>query len=157
MLTYDVDLKRFMSQAIKMKYFPIYIGSDGWGSNISIGYGMNGDKLIAYKNNYCKENVYGKLLTEFIKTYTANYHENPNFWSSIGFDSAWVAFLGLSKVNNNFSADNIRNQISKLKSVQLVTTNNFSFSNHNYPNKDVYIFKLSQGGANYIPTLKSNA
>ena len=159
MLTYDIDLKRFLSQAAQKNYFPIYIGSDGWGSNESIVGTIRNNpsyrkQFIGYRNDYWRDDNSNKLNAQFKSVYKSYYHHAPNAWDAIGFDSAWLVFTALLSDASNINPDNLKNRIADTHHLQLVTTNDFEFKLDNAPVKDFYIYKITADGSSYITTLR---
>jgi len=159
MLTYDIDLKRFVSQASERNYFPIYIGSDGWGSNESIVKIMRDNPLyqkhfIGYRNNYWKNDISNKLNMKFKSLYRFHYRSEPDAWNAIGFDSTWIVLSALSKYFHNINSEILKNEIAKTHNLQLLTSGNFEFKPNNTPVKDLNIYKITSNGASYITTLR---
>jgi branched-chain amino acid transport system substrate-binding protein len=97
MFTVDSDFMRFVTQAEKSQFFPVFIGSDGWGTN---GYvyqryvkdSPSGEKFVAFRNSYWKEDAKSEMANLFREAFKKQFHETPNAWNAIGFDAAWVLF-----------------------------------------------------------------
>lgn len=159
MLTYDIDFKKFLSQAAEKNYFPIYIGSDGWGSNESIIRIIHNNSYIrnhfvGYRNDYWSDNNINTLNICFKKLYKKTYTNHPDSWSAIGFDSAWLIFNAFLKKQNKLNAEELKNQIANIHNLNLLTTNNFKFKRDHSPKKALYIYKITIKGAEYLTMLK---
>lgn len=160
MLTYDTDFKRFLYQAAEKHYFPVYIGSDGWGSNEAIinmihNYPVYHNKFVGYRNNYWVENQLSDLKIQFKNVYQANFHTKPNEFNAIGFDSGWVVLNAIQKHPSNINPDLMKCDLENLH-LKLLTTNNFLFKKDHFPDKNLYVYKLTVNGAQYITTIKGN-
>jgi branched-chain amino acid transport system substrate-binding protein len=145
MLTYDTDLFRFYAEAAKENFFPVYVGSDGWGSDKYVYRSLiegqpAGDRFIAYRNTYWNADAKRKLTDQFRNTFETLHNEEPNEWSAIAFDTAWVLFNAMDRAKDPKNTDQIRAELLKLKNISLVTSPSFSFGKNNSPDKELYIF-----------------
>ena len=159
MLTHQTDLLRFALQAANKGFFPVYIGSDGWGSNENIYKKFVTDspfasKFEAFRNSYWKENSPTKMGLEFKNEYKRMFSHEPNAWSAIAFDTSWILFTAMNNAKDNSKGDSIREEMLKLKNTPLVTTQNFKFGTDNSPRKDLYIYEINKNGIHYSETLK---
>ncbi len=155
MLTFQSDLLRFYSMAVKESFFPIYFGSDGWGSNESIFKRMAKEniqrsKFQAYRILYWREESKKSKNIEFKKLFKSKFKEEANAWSAIGYDTVNIILDSMKEKNNGlkFDVDTLRNFTSK----ELITTDNFSFNQNNTPKKDIFIYKIDSSGVHYYAT-----
>jgi branched-chain amino acid transport system substrate-binding protein len=159
MFAHSSDLIRVASHGVKKQYFPIYIGSDGWGSN---GYVLDkivkempeGHKFQAYRNVYWKEDEVNALSTEFRADFERRHKEKPNAWGAMAFDTAWVLFSAMDKASAPDSGDAIRKSLEALHLKELVTTADFTFDKNHSPARDLYIYRINRDGVRYEATLK---
>ena len=158
MLTHQSDLLKFAMQAADKNFFPVYIGSDGWGSNEHVYKNLvvepSQKKFVAYRNSYWKQDATTPIATEFRQTYEKNHLRKPNAWSAISFDAAWVLFTSMDKAAKPSDGESIRRAMVAIKDIHLVTAHHFKFGADNSPRKDLYIYKIDRGGINYEATLK---
>ena len=157
MPTHQSDLLRFLDQSSKVGYFPVYIGSDGWGTNenvfqkvISEGKNL---KFVAYRNYYINENFKSEQLSDFKETYQKLFKKKPRAWSAIGFDTAWLLFSAMKSASLE-NSESIRKHLFKIKNLQLLSTKNFKFGFENSPQKDLFIYKIDKNGSTYERTLR---
>lgn len=159
MLTHQSDLLRFALQAANKGFFPVYIGSDGWGSNEHVHKNLvqespQGDKFRAYRNSYWKEDAKTPMALDFQATYASQNTRKPTAWSAITFDAAWILFTAMDRASSAKDGDAIRKQMTAIKKLPLVTAEHFSFGPDNSPRKDLYIYRLDKNGINYEATLR---
>lgn len=159
MLTHQSDLLRFALQAANKGFFPVYVGSDGWGSNEHVHKNLvkespQGDKFVAYRNSYWKEDAGTAMARSFRKEYAKLHPRKPTAWSAVSFDAAWILFTAMERAANPRNGEQVRQQLQKLRNLPLVTSESFTFGHDNSPRKDLYIYKLDKKGINYEVTLK---
>ena len=159
MLAHQSTLLRFVLQASNKGYFPTYFGSDGWGSNEHLYKNLvveapNGKKFKGYRNSYWKEDSQSPMVTSFKNTFVRMNKRNPNAWSAIAFDAAWVLFLAMDRAKDPRSGESIREQMVKIKNEHLVTADQFTFGPDNSPEKDLYIYRIDGSGINYEMVLR---
>lgn len=158
-LTHQDDLLRFVSQAKEKGFFPVYVGSDGWGSNENlysklVNGSESGAKFIAFRNNYWRDDATSPLITRFKATIEKKTGQKANAWHAITFDAAWLLFTAMAKTKNAGDGEAIRRSMASLKPIALTTAQHFSFGPDNSPHKDLYIYKISKAGIQYEATLK---
>ena len=145
-------------QAADKDFFPVYIGSDGWGSNEHVYKNLvvepSQKKFIAFRNSYWKQDATTPIETEFRKTYAKDQRREPNAWAAISFDAAWVLFNSMDKAAKPSDGESIRKAMVAIKDFNLVTAEHFKFGADNSPRKDLYIYKIDKAGINYEATLK---
>lgn len=159
LLTHDDDLLRFVTQASKYNFFPVFVGSDGWGPSKPIfdrlvNNSKYGDKFIAYHNVYWKEDSKSGLSTDFRKFFVKKYKNDPDAWNAIGFDSAYVLFTSIKNIKGEITSKSIQKSLKNISNLNLVTNNNFSFNSNNSPLSGMNIYQISKSGIKYEATLK---
>jgi branched-chain amino acid transport system substrate-binding protein len=158
MMTHQSDLLKFAIQAADKNFFPVYIGSDGWGSNEHVYKNLVVEpahkKFVAFRNSYWKQDATTPIATEFKKTYAKEQLREPNAWGAISFDAAWVLFNSMDKARKPSDGESIRKAMVAIKDIHLVTAEHFKFGPDNSPRKDLYIYKIDKTGINYEATLK---
>ena len=157
MLTYDIDLKRFSAQAADKGYFPIYIGSDGWGSNESVIKYINSNpayknKFTAFRNICWKADSRANINTLFKFLFLQKYNRNASAFNAIGFDSAWIVFNAFQKKDESEKGVSLRDALASTHNLQLTTSNNFYFKN-NIPIREMYIYQISSDSIKYVTTV----
>ncbi len=157
--SHDADVIQFVVQAEEQKFFPVYMGSDGWGSNQYVyekfvKESKHGAKFVAIRNSYWKEDADNPIAKRFKSAYKKQYNRNPEAWSAIAFDTAWFLFGAMSRAKDPNSGEDIRKELKKTNGVPLVTTDRFSFGEDNSPRKDLYLYRISKDGIQYEATLK---
>jgi branched-chain amino acid transport system substrate-binding protein len=157
--SHDADVIQFVVQAEEQKFFPVYMGSDGWGSNQYVyekfvKESKNGAKFVAIRNSYWKEDAENPIAKRFKSAYKKKYNRNPEAWSAVAFDTAWILFGAMSRAKDPNSGEDIRKELKKTSGVSLVTTDSFSFGEDNSPRKDLYLYRISKDGIQYEATLK---
>lgn len=158
MLTYDISLKRFIFQSAERNYFPVFIGSDGWGSNEYLSKVLLDNyklckNFVGYRNYYWGNDVNNETRKQFIYTFKSLYNYTPNAWNAIGFDSMWVALNGMISNENK----SLVYKLSHLPIIELATTNKFRFNNENSPEKEVNIYKITVNGNNFVTAYKNDS
>lgn len=157
--SHDNDLLTFVSQANAKGFHPVYIGSDGWGSNRNVhahffsGAGK-GSEFVGIRNSYWKEDDNRPITRQFRSTFKKRYDTDPDAWSAISFDSAWLLIQALEKVKASGKGPEIQSALKKLKSVSLVTSPAFTFDDENSPHKNLYLYRIDKSGVKYEATLK---
>ncbi len=156
MLTYDGDLRRFFSQAASRGYFPQYIGSDGWGSPQSVyetivAKEKHGEKLVGYINSYWKIDQSSEFASEFSDNYLRMHKMAPTPWSAVAFDTAWVLFEAIRR-SSGARGSLLRDSLKTTEMSNLVTSKKFKFGPDNTPLKDLFIYKISSSGPEFLTT-----
>lgn len=159
MLTVDSDFMRFATQAERSQFFPVYIGSDGWGTNLYVHKryvteAPSGEKFVAFRDSYWKEDAESSMANLFREEFFKKNRQKPNAWNAIAFDAAWVLFTAMSKAKNPKSGAEIQAQLSKIRGLPIVTAKELSFGPDNSPKKDLYVYKISKDGIQYQATLQ---
>lgn len=159
MFTHQEDFEKFNFHATNRSFFPVYLGSDGWGSNEDVlskfvKTATHGNQFIGYRNTYWKEGNKNKLTQRFIQAYRKSQKEAPSGPAAISFDSAWMLFLAMNQAKNPNSGEQIRSEIKKLKDIPAVTIEKFTFGSNNAPERDLQVYKISQDGIQFEATLR---
>ncbi|MDH4468758.1 MAG: amino acid permease [Bacteriovoracaceae bacterium] len=158
LLSYQSDLFRFYSQAIKEKFYPSYIGSDGWGTNESVYKRLVEEQkgpqaFTAYRNVYWNEESSTKENKNFREKFLATYHDRPNSWSAIAYDTASILFDSILKIKGPITGESIRKSLKNYHGRNLLTSSEFQFDQDNTPKKDVIIYRIDQKGIGYHGTI----
>ncbi len=154
MPTHETDFLRFAIHAATKKYFPIYIGADGWGPNNKVyenfvknsGYGNH---FIAYQTNYWKEENTSPAVKLFKSTYEKETGVPATSWAGSAFDAAWILFSAMDKTHNLQDGSEIQKNMKTIGGSNLITTNHFKFGSDNSPNKDLFIYRIDKSGIRY--------
>lgn len=157
--SHDADVIQFVVQAEEQKFFPVYMGSDGWGSNQFVYEKFVRDskyasKFIAVRNSYWNESAKTPISMRFRFAYKKLTGRDAEAWAAIAFDTAWVLFSAMLRAKDPNDGNDIKKELKKTKDLQLVTTSRFSFAENNSPEKDLYLYRISQSGIQYEATLK---
>ena len=159
MLDHQDDLLRFNTQAVLKGYYPIYVGSDGWGSNENVFKSFVTDSpagkyFIGLRNSYWHQEAHSQRVAIFRTAFQKTFHKEPDAWNAIAYDSAIVLLAAMYKAKDPKSSESIRLALQKTGHLDLVTTENFNFESNNSPIKDLYIYKISAQGIHFEATLK---
>ena len=159
MLTHQGDFLRFSIQAASRGFFPVYLGSDGWGSSEHVyeklvARSLSKDRFLAYRSSAWKADVDTSLSQAFKNMYKIKYGINPASPSAVSFDSAWILFTAMNQAENPNSGESIRQEMKKLKNIPLVTVQNFTFGTDNTVKRDLHIDKIDNKGCSYEGTLR---
>jgi len=154
MLTFQSDLLRFYSEALKQNFYPIYFGSDGWGSNDSIfnrmaKEGLQRSKFQAYRNLYWRSEVNSTKNRKFKKIFKKRFKVEANAWSAIAYDTAKIVLESIIAAKDMNNISSIRKALRNYSSKKLITTDNFSFGENNTPKKDMFIYKIDSSGVRF--------
>lgn len=157
-LTYLSDFSQFVLQASQAGLFPVYFGSDGWGSNENVFDDLvkgnpSRQQFVAYRNSYWKEDSKAAPSTRFRREFEKKFKTSPNGLNAIAFDAAWVLFSAMRQAKNPASKDEVREQLKKVTLDSLVTAQKFSFGVGNAPKKELHIYKIGSAGIQYEATL----
>lgn len=159
MLNYQTPFTQFALQAAQKGYFPVYLGSDGWGSNENlyrklVTESSTGDRFMGYRNSYWKEDSKSTMAAEFRQAHEAKFRGKPDAWNAISFDATWILLTAMNRAYNPRDSKQIVDKMKGLKNVSLVTTRQFSFGPDNSPSKDLYIYTIGKSGIRYEATLR---
>lgn len=159
MLNYQTAFTQFVLQAASKGFHPVYLGSDGWGSNENLHRKLvvespAGERFIGYRNSYWKEDSTSPIATQFRRSHMEKFKKKPDAWNAIAFDSAWVLFLAMERSKDGSHSSEIVQELKKLRDVPLVTTSRFSFGADNSPAKDLFIYTIGKRGIQYEATLR---
>ena len=159
MLLHQSDLLKFALQAANKGFFPVYIGSDGWGSNEHVFKNLVsespfGARFHAFRNSYWKEDSRSKMAVDFKAAYEEQHKRKPTAWSAISFDATWTLLVAMDRAKDPNSGESIRAALTNIKDLQLVTADHFKFGSDNSPRKDLFIYRLDKSGVNYEATLR---
>jgi amino acid efflux transporter len=157
-LSYQSDLFRFYSHASEINFYPNYFGSDGWGTNESVYKRLVQDQkgkshFKAYRNVYWNENNKSKSNQIFRKKFNDTYHESPNSWAAISYDTAKILFDSFLSIQGISSGKKLKNSLKSYKGDDLVTTKVLTFDQNNTPQKEVIIYKIDHQGIMYNGTI----
>jgi ABC-type branched-subunit amino acid transport system substrate-binding protein len=146
MLTLQDELTKFVTQAHEQNFHPIYIGSDGWGTDRILL-----DKLMAipssirnffgFRNTFwdlSRPNLLGKSLIRYL----AEKKLSPNWAHAAGFDSMWLVLSGLKAMGYRNDARTLKNELLKLKDLELVSLGKLKWGGDNTPIADIKVFKV---------------
>lgn len=157
MLTYDIDLKRFSSQAAERNYYPVYIGSDGWGSDESVIKYVKSNpayknKFTAYRNICWKSDSKTNTNEHFKAAFFQNFNKKANAFNAIGFDSAWVVLNAFKQQNEFNDGKSLRDKLASIHGLQLTTSNTLYFRD-NIPIREIYIYEITPEKIKHVATV----
>lgn len=159
MLTYQSDLIRFVLQASRKGFHPVYVGSDGWGSNEQVLQKLVKDsgigaRFVGYRNSYARDDADNPMALRFREAYARLHAKSPTMSASIAFDAAWVLLTAIQNARDPRSGKAIREALKETQGLELVTTRDFSFGPDNSPRKDLFIYRLDGRGARFEAALR---
>ena len=149
----------FVTQARAKRFYPVYIGSDGWGSSENIWQRLvenSSDRatFVAYRAWFWNDRLITPLGNDFRKEYFVKYKDNPSGFAAIGFDTAWVLFSAMNQVSKPQSGEEIQKALVQLKGLNLATTKSFYFEKDHSPSGGVHIYKIDESGVHFQETFK---
>lgn len=149
--SHPTEFLRFVTQAEEKGFFPVYVGSDGWGSNEHVYRHLvldskKGARFIGVRGYFWKEDVETEIGKQFQTEYRAKFKMKPTAWSALGFDSAWLMITTMSKVSDPSRGDLIKNELEKTQNLELVTQKKFAFGKDHSPVGNVPIYQIDRKG-----------
>lgn len=159
MPSYQNDLLRFVLQAAESGFFPVYIGSDGWGSSEQVHEKLVkdspfGSRFVAFRNAYSRDEPGSAIAREFQEAYAAVTKRRPTAAAAVAFDAAWALMTAMDRAAEPGRGRSIRDALRALKDLPLVTTERFSLDANNSPAKELFIYRIDKDGVRYEVTLK---
>jgi ABC-type branched-subunit amino acid transport system substrate-binding protein len=159
MLGFWGDLSAFLKQAKAKNFFPIYIGGDGWGSDSNVKESAAEErvdltKFTAYRYYYWNKNKRTPLTDKFWGEFERKYRSKPQGLDAIGFDAAWILFTAMSRAADPNSSDSVREELIKLRQLDLITSDQFQFEQKNSPNSNMHLYRLNGSESTFIETLR---
>ncbi|MBI4371049.1 MAG: ABC transporter substrate-binding protein [Elusimicrobia bacterium] len=159
MLTHQSDLVRFVLQASRKGFHPVYVGSDGWGSNEHVFEKLvkespSGGRFVGFRNSYMRDDVDTPMARRFREAHARLHSRSPTAWSAIAFDAAWALLTAMQNASDPRSGKAVQQALKSIKDLELVTSERFSFGPDNSPRKDLYIYRLDKQGVRYEITLR---
>lgn len=157
-LSYESSLLEFNMQALKQGYHPVYIGSDGWGTNRKIFDNLvekssGGKRFIAYRSTYWKTESKTEETEEF-KFYLKKITKNQmNEWNAMAYDTAMIAFDAANSSSGIIDGDQIKKYLMKNTFRNLVTTKKLKINLDGTAEKDIHIYKIDKRGIHFEETL----
>lgn len=148
MLNYLSDLFAFSSQAAELNYFPVYIGSDGWGESKAVHHRLSkpSKNFIGFQNTYWDKVLRTKISKDFDSEFRATYNSPPEDWSAISFDAAWISLNAIKRLASATNPQSLIDAVMSTKNLPLVTSESFSFDKDGITNKKIFIYKISERG-----------
>jgi branched-chain amino acid transport system substrate-binding protein len=158
-LDHGGDILRFNAQASERGFYPIYIGSDGWGSTETVYErfvrdSIYGTRFTAYMNTFWHDESKSPAVSTFRRAYKKRFGAEPDAFAAISWDTAQVLFEALVVAGPNPTGDAVRRALRRSRSQGLVTTHQFSFDESNSPRKSMVIYKVDKNGIQHEVTLK---
>lgn len=153
-LNHSRDTFYFVSQANRQNFYPIYIGSDGWGTNKTIQENLVtqsdfGKKFIGYRNAFWKEQATFPLQKELIQILKhSKGHMNASV--AIAFDATWVLLNAMSRAKNPSDGPSIRQSLLDLKKFPGATSKDLSFHDGNSPIRSLYMYRIDAEGVHFV-------
>ena len=156
-LTHDTDFTRFVTQSSDQSFFPIFIGSDGWGPNEKVVQEIvnrpkDGKAFVGYRTYYSRDGLDTKQVKKFSSAYKSATGSEPNAWGAVGFDAAYALFTAMYQAKDPTNGDEIRRRLEVLK-IPAASSEELAYSNSNTPKKDLYLYKIDRTGAHYDTAL----
>jgi branched-chain amino acid transport system substrate-binding protein len=158
LLGFQSDLLPFIEQSNMVSYHPVFIGSDGWGSDKSLVDAAKANNVDlsffkAYRNYYWDQNKTTSVALKFRADYLAKYHAEPNGLDAIGFDTAWLLLQAMKSADRADASAAVREALLKTK-IDLVTAAGFEFEEGNSPTSRLQIYEIKGGSSRFLKTLE---
>ncbi len=156
---HDMEMLNYLAFSTKADFNPLYLTSDGWGSNNYIfdqfiKQNPKGDKFVVIRNSYWNEASQAPLAVRFRKARLKQTKDlSPS--AAMGFDTAWMLFHAMDNAKDAGNADSIREALMALKGLSLVTSRTLSFpKDDNTPVKELHLYRIDKLGVHFEETLK---
>ena len=152
LLLHRGEFVRFVAQANRAGFFPVYVGSEGWGSSEHINRDLfEGSewrtKFVGYRSSFWNEKFQTSIAESFRSEYLAFTGRLPNSWGAVGFDSAWLLLAAMSRSSDPSNGEEIRKQLKMIRGMELVTQPRLTFGNDNSPHSSIPIFRIQGAGS----------
>jgi ABC-type branched-subunit amino acid transport system substrate-binding protein len=136
---------------------PVLVGSDGWGSAAKVYerlFSSNPAKspkgFVGFQTAYWRSDPQHNLGKKFIASYKKQHKSDPNAWSAVAFDAAWVLLHAIGDSSNrNLSAQVIANAMVSANVMEVATTDSFRFGQDRSPIKSVPFYRIDVTGVSF--------
>jgi len=146
---YDSEFFKFVSEATRQGYHPIYIGSSSWGGNEHVVKHQSknfteSSTFRAYRDLYFNSEQKSPLLNRVKDIYDRQPKPKPHFgaWVPVGFDAAWALFQAIQEAEDPTDPQEIQSILSSDRKWEGATTPPYSFGPDGFAQKQLYIYKI---------------
>lgn len=146
--TLQEALKAFVQLAQKAAFQPIYIGSDGWGTNESLTKALPSFKGI--RNSYWMEDSKAPTVHAFKTGFEKKYGTKPDAWNAIAYDAAMALFEGIAKAKNPHDPSEVAEVLHSMTFKDGASATSIKFNHHNTAVKPFYLYEVSQSGSKLV-------
>ena len=146
--TLQESLKAFHQLATRAGMNPLYIGSDGWGTNESILKAIPNFKGV--RNAYWHEESKFPASVEFKTDFAQKYATKPNAWDAAGYDAAYVLFEAIAKAKQHDDVDEVTEILRTNTFKNTVTSSSVKFNLRNTLVKPLYLYEMNQGEVKFV-------
>lgn len=124
------------------------LGSDGWDSVLTAVTDASLIEGAYYCSGYSTQDTTEAVQT-FLKSYQAEYSDEPNMFAAQGYDAAQILFAAIQKADADGKLDN-ETIISYMKATDMdCVTGHVTFDDQNNPQKTAVIINITGGEAKY--------
>lgn len=143
---YYSEASLIVKQAKELQVKSTFLGADGWDNPALFevaGEALNGSYICTHFSPENEEEV----VQAFINNYFDEYMEDPNVFSSLGYDAANLLFDAIERAGSNNKED-IKNAINSTVDFKGVTGSITLDENRN-PNKSAFVLEAKNGAFVY--------
>jgi len=124
------------------------LGSDGWDSVLTAVTDASLIEGAYYCSGYSTQDTTEAVQT-FLKSYRAEYSDEPNMFAAQGYDAAKILFTAIEKADADGKLDN-ETVIANMKATDMdCVTGHVTFDEYNNPQKTAVIINITGGEAKY--------
>ncbi len=146
---YDKDSGLIIRQSRKLGIDAVFLGADGWSTNI---YDYSGDQIDgSFSTNHWHKSKNTETSQKFVKNYEASYGGIQVEPISLAYDAAYVLFEAV-KICNSYNSREIKDALYKIKDYDAVT-GKITFNSFGDPvNKSAIIVKFENDTTTFVKT-----
>ena len=146
--TLQESLKSFHQLASKAGMAPLYLGTDGWGTNESLLKNMG--NFHGIRNAYWHEESKLPAVLAFKAGFQKKFSAPPNAWNAIAYDSAYVLFEAISKAKEPRQIEEVIEILRKTHFKNSITANSIQFNLKNTIKRPLYLYEVKNNEIKFL-------
>ncbi|MBC7396869.1 MAG: ABC transporter substrate-binding protein [Bdellovibrionales bacterium] len=150
--TLQETLKAFVTLAQKASFHPLYLGSDGWGTNESLIKSLPDFKGI--RNAYWVEDSKATSVRAFKTGFEKKYGTPPDAWNAIAYDAATALFEAIAKAKNPHDPTEVAELLHSMTFKDGASSTSLKFNHHNTAVKPFYLYEVSKAGSKLVKEME---
>ena len=152
------EIRAFVPLAEKSKFFPKYLGSDGWGSAENVYKNLvENDSVKGFDGmitSYWQQESTLPSVVQFIADFKTQYHTAPDSTHAIAYDSAMMLFKSIAQAKNHTDAGEVAGALKAAHFTDLTTTRELKFNGSNSPDKSLYLYRVNKDGVKFLKAVE---